>query len=335
MSTEENLSAEIDAAVEEVNAEAREVQEAGEAQEERDGDEQAQETSVDKSEKQEDEPESSGDDTAELSDEQEADEGDDSESPSLQEISDAALTRAVRAGYSVEEARAFGSEEALNIACARTEQVDRDWRDKAKDVQDDEKQEQEDEEAEDPLEAFDNLSDDFEPEVKQLLGAMANEIRSQRTQISELRAGYENTAHATQQAAAQEVEAWFDGQIEGLGDDFKESLGVGGYRSLTPGSPQLAKRDAIAEQITVMLSGYQAAGRPVPPREDVFRQAVSLVLRDELASIERKKLDKNLRDRSKRHIQRAEGHGAKDMTGITADEEIAGELDTKFFGKDK
>lgn len=235
------------------------------------------------------------------------------------------LTRAIRLGFTAEEAYAFPNEQSLLSACAVAERM----HDQASRQQQGEQAEEED----DPFSIFDNLNtDEFEPEVAQLFGTLVDQIRTQRQEIHELRLNQEYTTQVGQEATAREVEGWFDKQIEELGPDFQETLGSSGYRSLSQGSPQLEKRDAIAEQMAVILAGYQAIGRQPPPREEVFNQVAAVVLADEFTAIKQRQVQKDLLRMSKQHINRADTQENKSTTESPT-EEAARLLDEKYFHK--
>ncbi|HUT86492.1 MAG TPA: hypothetical protein VMX15_00190 [Candidatus Heimdallarchaeota archaeon] len=322
MSINDDLRAEIDAAV---GAVADETQ-TEETQKEVAQEEGAKEEESQK-ETEEQEKEAEGEETQEEGAKEEPSKEEGQTPPPL---SDETLTRAVRAGLSLVEARSYPSDRSLASTCSLIEAADA----RAKAASEVAQKGFKNDEVEDPLAIFDNLNtDEFEPEVVELLGTLVTQIRAQRDALHELRSGHEQAARASQETVVREVEVWFDQQVEGLGTDLHECLGEGGYRSLSPGSPQLAKRDAIAEQIAVTLAGYQAMGRQPPPREEVFEQAVKSVLRDEFTQAERKKIQQELRRMKGNIVQRA-SHGTKTDSTKSPEEEIAARLDEKYFVKE-
>jgi hypothetical protein len=228
------------------------------------------------------------------------------------------IERAVRAGISLEDAQAFPSDRALENACVVLESAQQ------HDVNDND-------ETPDPLDAIENLDpEEYGPEAIELLGGLTAQIREQREQIKALMEDQKNSATHSKEAYARDVEQQFNEQVAKLGEDFAEVLGAGAYSSLAPGSPQLAKRDAIAEQMTVTAAGLQAMGRPVPPLEELFDQAAGVVLREEFSAVKERKLQESLRNRSKQHLSRAGKRGSKTSNETPVEATVAA-LKRKFF----
>jgi TolA-binding protein len=332
-----DLAAQIEAATEQVVEEAKDgvgdpdVQAEREEEEERAAQAEHEETYEPTEDAGADDDPSAEDDPGPENEDIETEEIEEGEESGEQEVvtfSDELLTRAVRAGMDLNVARTFPNEQALATVCASMEQA----KERARQIFDEALDgEEEKEEAEDPLAVFDNLDPEkFEPEVIEMLGTLAGQIRTQREEIETLRSGQEHTTQAAQDAAAREVEVWFDQQIESLGPEFQKPLGTGGYSSLSQGSSQLATRDAIAEHIAVTHAGYVSMGHTPPSRDVLFQQAVGVVLKDELANIERASVQKELRRRRGQHIQRAGSQGEKAASGTPVDE-TAALLDEKFF----
>jgi hypothetical protein len=94
---------------------------------------------------------------------------------------------------------------------------------------------------------------------------------------------------------------------------------------LDRGSPQFAKREAIAGQMAVLISGHEAQGQEPPPREEVFNVAARIVLREEFQAVHDKELSGGLAKQAGQHIQRAGGVQAKSTQ--TPEEEAAQAVD--------
>jgi len=236
-------------------------------------------------------------------------------------ISDEALTRAVEVGIPLADARMFPSEGSLISAVNRMENA----------IQSVIETEEE-EKPVDPFANFPKLDPEvYEPEVIQTLDKFKDIIKQQYETIQSLQSQHEEVSEVSQAQAAAEIEQWFDRQVAGLGKDFEEALGAGGYNSLDRGSSQFAKRDAIARQVSVLLAGYQAQGQQSPPWEEVFKVAAGQVLQDEYRQIHEKELRENLKKQASQHIQRA--GGAKAKPKLSPEEEIAAEVDAKFFSR--
>jgi hypothetical protein len=215
-------------------------------------------------------------------------------------ISDAVLTEAIRAGLTIEEAREFGSDKLLMraIDMVRAVAVKSITEPKA--------------EAKDPLAGFPVLDpEQFEPEVIKAFDALKGIVKQQYDSIQALQSQREQSSQVSQADTAREIEGWFDGQVEKLGEDFKESLGKGAYSAMDKSSAQFVKRDELAGQMAILATGYKASGKPMPPREKIFEQAAKMVLSDEYQKNYEKKLSADLGKREKQHINRPGGQKLK------------------------
>jgi len=219
----------------------------------------------------------------------------------------------------------FPTEQSLIAACVMAERV------RPSEGADETKEE------DDALVVLEKLDpDEYEPEVINILNALASEIKSQRNEIKTLKeeqGQFLTASQAASQAANEaEIEKWFDGQVNSLGDEFSPILGKGSYSSLDTNSSQFQKREEIAEQIAVLLAGYNSVGKEPPSRDELFQKAVRFVLADEIKKIEDGKLQSSLAKRSKQHINRSGKRSTK--TGSEKPEdEVARMLDERYFKK--
>jgi hypothetical protein len=243
--------------------------------------------------------------------------------PSVPELSDEILSRAIGAGMTLTDALSFPDEAALDRVLSVAEQAAKPADQKGTAA------------VEDPFAELKLDPEKYEPEVVEMMDRVTKVLKNQHEQIQNFKQTQqafeqkqEEAARAGQMAAAQEIEQWFDKQVEGLGEDFADALGTGGYLSLDRGSSQFAKRSEIADQMSVLMAGYQAQGLDAPPREEVFNAAAGLVLRDEHRKVHEKKLAGDLEKRASQHIQRA--GGSKGTTAKTPEEEVAQALQEKF-----
>lgn len=245
-------------------------------------------------------------DTAEADTEASDDGAEDTEEAEVEEkadISDAAIEEAVRAGIPLSQARQFSSEEALrNVVQSINDALDFGKEDEGEDGK----------EVKSPLDELPELNpDDHDPSVIKMFEAMKGVIQKQQETLDSFRSQQEQATRASQETAAKEVEQWFDKQVESLGEDFADALGSGAYATLDRGSSQFANRDKIAQQMAVMMAGYQATGQELPPREEVFDAAARVVLRDEFASQREKQVGKKLAKRAGTHVSRVSGKSQK------------------------
>ena len=247
--------------------------------------------------------------------------------PSFQRES---LVRAMSNGLTLSEARSFGSDEELNYFSGRLEL-------NARSVES--KQNQKEQEVVDPFADLPKLDpESFDPEVVEMFDKLVGIVKDQHTTIQDYstqQEQFQNQYFETSQVANQtEVETWFDSQVENLGDNFKDVLGEGKYNALDKGSPHFKNRDAIANQMSVLLAGYNAQGFPIPPREEVFGMATRSVLSEKFSELKNNELSDKLKEQSKQHIQRAnKSSSAVVKTPEEVDAEIAASIDEQFFGK--
>jgi len=242
-------------------------------------------------------------------------------------LSNMAITRAIRAGLSLEDAQAFTNDEALNRVSANIE-------DARKPVVEDEEEVVD----EDILSEFPTLDpEEYEDGVIKAFDSMKNVVRKQQEIIKQLQTNQSRMSNAGRVSADQETTRWFDSRIANLGPDYEEVLGKGGYNDIVKSSPQFAKRESIANQAAILIAGYKSIGQSFD-RDEVFNQAAKLVLSDDIKKIQSKKVDSeldkvnaDLNKRSKQHIQRANTKAGKPKGNVM--EEISAMLDSKYFGK--
>lgn len=223
-------------------------------------------------------------------------------------ISDDLLMRAAGVGLSLTDARTFSSDAALERFLDPMEAV------QAEAIEDDEAAGQTgdpfadlpklDPEIHDAgvIEKFDRLVDIIrhERETNQAVEDRLQAIEGQQLEVHQ----------ATEANRAAETNSWFDKQISGLGEDFTEVLGAGKTTLLDQAGSQFTKREELARQTAVLISGYQAEGLESPPRDELFATAAKLVLQEEYQQIREKKLSGNLEKRASQHIERAGGRKA-------------------------
>ena len=328
MSLEENFITELEEAVDKIEVE-KSSENTDEDRDENSDDQNQKEDNQDvlddKNEKDEPEEGKSEEDISKGGSEE--DSSSDDSGLAEKEISDYVLTKAVMAGISLENARNFPSEEALLNVIANVEEMSQEL---ARKQEQNAVSQKSKEQKESILDSLPKLNpDDYEPEVIQMFDALKVVIGKQQEQIESFKNQQQSFIETSQQSNVREVERWFDSQVKSLGGDFSEALGEGGYRTLSPGSSQFAKRDAIAQQMAVMLAGYNATGIEPPPREQVFDAAVRIVLKEEFANRKNKSLADKLKKREGQHISRASGQkGKKSQSPIDETVEL---INQKFF----
>ena len=245
--------------------------------------------------------------------------------PAKTTISRDTLERAIRAGIPMDEAEAFQKEETLLKIVARLEAANPTI--DSKNVVSESK--------------VDSVNDQFvqlrldpekyEEDVVAQFDKVINVLERQQKEIDAFKSSATSLAQITQDAKMNEAISWFDSQVAKLGPDFKDALGEGSIKSLQTGSAQHIKREQLANQIAVQLTGCKAIGLPVPPREQVFDAAAQIVLKGEYTKANERKLSSELEARGSQVISRpTNGSGTSTQS---ATDEIASLLDNKFFSK--
>jgi hypothetical protein len=229
----------------------------------------------------------------------------------------------VRAGISIPDARAFGSEEHLVRVTGILEQGRSATEQHTGDLEKDANS----------LDALidkipDLSTEEFQPEVVEMFGTLKGIIKEQQAQLDGLSEQHSTAESARQEVAEREIAGWFDSEVESLGKDFVEVLGKGSLRGLPEGSSQLAKRQAIAAQVGVLQSGFMASGGAVPSRSEIFKTAAQTVLHNEYRQLEEKKISGDLERRSGQIIQRASGKKAQST--ISPEQQAAEALEQRF-----
>lgn len=344
MSIENEIASEINSAVEEINfkeqpdivdnsdgfAEEQEEEAVNEGEENNNEEDEVDKGEVDK-EKEDDQvdQDEEGDDKA--SDVVDTDEGEVGESgkgkdneeesskedlkPSVEQpkISNVAIMRAVRAGMDIQDAQQFGSEQSLLRV---TESLEG----KGKSSEDEK----------DPFSELPELDPEvYGEEAIKTFDTMKEMLKSQNEQIKLLTEGSVTREDLAVEAATRDLEQWFDGKIGSLGSDFEDILGKGGHAGLDPGSSQYAKREQIAQQVGILMSGYEASGRQAPSRDELFDMAARSVLADDFQKVNESKIRDKLKKRGSSHVSRAGSVNARPTKPL--EDELAKKLDEQYF----
>jgi len=232
------------------------------------------------------------------------------------EIKDEQVERAIKAGMTIAEARSFKDAKALDRICSILEKSA--GGDSASEKQDENKDEEDE-----ILKELDSITDldpaEYDEKIVDGFKVMKGIIRKQHEIIGGLK-----------RSAESGTEDWVDTRISGLGDGYKDAVGIGPSSGLNPNSAQAVKRADLKEKFEILSAGYQAARKDVS-REAIFKEAVSLVLGDVEEVAKENDRKEKLAKRSSQHISRP--NGAKTTPASDAFDEAAEDLDRKFFGK--
>ena len=248
--------------------------------------------------------------------------------PQRAPISDDLLARAADVGIHVADAKHL-TPRFLESIIARREEAAQELTDDETPVDADDLQKDLDKAA-DPFADLPKLDPEIhDPDVIKMFDKLNEISRGQRSELQDLQKGKLEAdevvaarEEADSEVATREGEQFFDGQVKGLGEGFTEALGVGGYGSLDRGSSQSATREAIMEQMSVLLSGYQATGQTLPSREEIFDTAARIVLPSVYQGVHDRKIAGT---QSGQHLQQSSsGEGS---TTKTAEEDAASAVD--------
>ncbi len=236
-------------------------------------------------------------------------------------ISEGVLELAVQAGLSVAEAQTFGSDQtlltAIQIIGKKSTPVAEENKEKQTSLLSD-------------LPKLD--PEQYEPEAIETFNKMKDAIQKQQETIEQL---WQETQTSQANQAAQnerEITAWFDQKVAGLGKQYEKALGEGSHGSLNQGSSQYAKREEIADHISLMAAGYTSTGREVPSLDTLFEQATKFVLQDEMSEVKEKELSNRLRKRATQHINRTGSKKIETLeTAEASEKELVSRIDQQFF----
>ncbi len=220
-------------------------------------------------------------------------------------ITDEHLERAVKAGLSISEAKEFGKASLLEKMISRLEEAGKQGDDGGEDGDDDGGEDSDD----DPLAGIPDLDpEEYDETIVAGFKAMKDVIARQNKTIKELRNN-----------ASESAGDWFNAKVTGLGDKVNETI------KATP-----EKKEQLKDKFEVLTAGYKAAGKEVD-RDTVFNEAASMVLGEEIASAKTETTKGKLKKRGKQHIARPSINRGTPKGDVF--DEIAGEVDRKFFNK--
>jgi len=172
------------------------------------------------------------------------------------EVPDSLIERAVKAGMSISDARAFKDVQSLERITGILEQ-------RAKPA-DEKKEEDKETPAIDLKTVVAEIPDELDPEVyDENFIKLAKAFKQTTALVSSLQAEIEKL---NQSSLARSEQSWFEGQIASLGEDAVKSIDAG-------------KKTALETKLKVLEAGYKAAGQTVK-RDEVFKEAAKLVLGD-------------------------------------------------------
>jgi len=229
------------------------------------------------------------------------------------EITDAQVERAVKAGMTMTDARAFKHAESLDRVC--------DLLESAKVAKAPEADAEKSGDGEVRAIEFDlDAIPDLDPEEYDEKVVAA--VKALKGMVGQLQGRLDESSRAGR-------ETWFDSQIRGLGEGFKDALGDGPASQATP--EQAVKRGLLETKFKILEAGYKAAGGECD-RGLIFKEATSLALGDVAAQVEEAERSGKLAKRATQHVNRPGKSRAKPVGSPI---ETAAAVADQFIGKNK
>jgi len=218
------------------------------------------------------------------------------DTPPVAGPSDAVIERAVKLGFSLAQAKQFGSEDLLVATCDRIEGP-KDASGKAGSPEGAGQKAGEAQPAAPDEEIPDLDESEFDPRLVKAFKALKGRNERQTKELAELRGGRSKD--------------WFATKLEGVKD-------------LTRG--EATKVAGLREKFDVLQAGYKAAGKNVPD-DAIFSEAAELTL-----GTKRVRQEEAATKRSGQRISRPTGRGVETKSSDPW-RDVASEIDRKYFAK--
>lgn len=224
------------------------------------------------------------------------------------------LERAVKAGIPLKTAKKITDKESLSEMCEAFEA-------KSSPAESKKESEKPNEEVGDDLESilsefpdFEEDAEEYDPKLISAINVLKKLATAQQATIKKMNS----------EGAARSSQSWTDTKIEALGKDFAEALGVGQAKA---DETQKANRVSIEKKFNMLTKGYEASGEEVD-KDEVFNEAVTLVLGDVKTKTQSVARAEALDKRKSLHIARPTG--SHQTRAGDADSETVALLEKKF-----
>ena len=242
------------------------------------------------------EPEDSDQDRDLDSGEVDLDEEPEDDGDSVPVIEDALLERAIKAGMSLADAKAVSNSAALENIISRmegNESQDDGGVAGAEDKADDE----------DLLSKIPDLDpDEYPEEVVETFKMMKSVLKEQQEKISSL-------TGSQQSDEGQQFIAWFDSEINGLGDDFTEVFGNVDSGSIS--ETQVEARKKVARHMDLVVQDLRADGKQIPSDRDILRMAVDSAFPERVIEKKGKAIANAARNRARKAMRQPRDDNGK------------------------
>lgn len=223
------------------------------------------------------------------------------------------LTRATDAGFTEEQAKGFGSPEALegildvfdrSLAAQGRKADDTAVRGDAAGTKagDAAGKTQPGEQLKVELDA-----DVVEPSIAQAFTQVSEYVNSRLSDLAE--AVDQLLDHAEKDIQSRDDER-FDGFVGQLGDDFADLFGKGATSNLRDTSVHHRNRMEVRDQMRAMAAGYEHIGRTPPNQQELFQRALRGVFGDKIKSQARREISDKLKAGTRTPLNRPTGSKA-------------------------
>lgn len=123
----------------------------------------------------------------------------------------------------------------------------------------------------------------------------------------------------------------FDSVVSGLGDDWSDVFGKGSLDDIDRNSKAFKNRQRLDSEVRVIQQGRAKIGLEPLPLKEAIARAIRSEFADENKKIEAKKLNKQLKQKSRKTLARpAQNFGRQNMSGLQAALQLQKEFDSKL-----
>jgi len=168
------------------------------------------------------------------------------------------------------------------------------------------------------IEAVNKMGNDFKAELK----ALKDENAALKTNV-------DTFSERDKQKAAAEHTDWFDEQLAGL-DGFDDVFGKGTYEDVNKGSNEFKNRKALDQEMWTIAAGYEATGRKVPVKAELFKMALNMKFPEKIKGAVVAEAGKKLSKRASQNLGRGSGKEAP-TTSIEKANQVNKDFDKKLL----
>lgn len=224
------------------------------------------------------------------------------------DISDELLDRAVAVGYELSDIRDFKDAKAFEKELARVERLQQRLQEKKTGAEPPADEEPPPEAEKEP--DWDQLiNDGHDPDIIELQKKNWQRATAAEAQVKELR------RIETERAIAAQSDR-FDEVLNGLGEEYTPLLGKGRRAELINSSPEVAaNRQKVFTTMTILRTGYQQSGQPVPSDTELIQQAVQASFYKQTQELARSAIKRQIKNAGSQALSRPRSGGKDQLSG--------------------